>query len=119
MGGSSGVLVSILLTTTARELSGGADAATALRAGLASVRDHGGARVGDRTFVDALEPALEALPDGVEAAARAAREGADATGRMTTAKAGRSSYVREDQLDGVVDPGAEAVATVLEAWAGA
>jgi dihydroxyacetone kinase len=37
---------------------------------------------------------------------------------MTTAQAGRASYVREEALDGVPDPGAEAVALVLEAWAG-
>lgn len=117
MGGSSGVLVSILLTTAARELGEGAAAASALRSGLASVRDHGGAEVGDRTLVDALAPALDALDEGVDAAARAARAGAESTASMTSARAGRSSYVRADALEGVADPGAEAVAVVLEAWA--
>jgi dihydroxyacetone kinase len=117
MGGSSGVLVSILLTTAARELGEGADVPAALRGGLGSVREHGGAEVGDRTLVDALEPALDALDEGVDAAARAARAGAESTASMTSARAGRSSYVRADALEGVADPGAEAVAVVLEAWA--
>jgi ATP-dependent dihydroxyacetone kinase len=118
MGGSSGVLVSILLTATARELSQGRDVGDALGSGLSSVRRHGGADVGHRTLVDALAPALEAWPQGVGPAARAARDGADSTAGMTTAQAGRASYVREEVLEGVPDPGAEAVALVLEAWAG-
>lgn len=117
MGGSSGVLVSILLTATARGLAAGDELAVALGKGLDSVRSHGGADVGHRTFVDALAPALDALPDGVEAGARAARDGADATGDMGRAQAGRASYVREDALEGVLDPGAEAVAIAWGAWA--
>lgn len=87
----------------------------ALRAGLARMQEIGGAQPGDRTMVDALLPALDALVDqGLPAAARAAREGADRTARMTRAKAGRSAYINADQLAGNVDPGAEAVARLLE-----
>ena len=66
-------------------------------------------------MIDALFPALEALPSGLAAAARAAREGADATARITRARAGRASYLAEANLAGHNDPGAEAVARLLEA----
>ncbi|MCF3640833.1 dihydroxyacetone kinase subunit DhaK [Rhizobium sp. TRM95111] len=118
MGGSSGVLLSIFLTATAQRLAGGASLADAFRSGLERVTFYGGARRGDRTMVDALEPALDALAaDGVAAAAAAARAGADATRGMTRARAGRAAYVGESNLDGVPDPGAEAVASVFEAVA--
>ena len=54
---------------------------------------------------------------GLPAAAKAARAGADATARITVAKAGRASYVSAAQLDGHRDPGAEATALMLEALA--
>lgn len=117
MGGSSGVVLSILLTATAGGLEDGDDVTAALRAGLERVRVHGDAEVGGRTMVDALSPATDALPEGLDAAARAAREGADGTAEVTTTGVGRSSYLRAEVLRGVVDPGAEAVATGLEAWA--
>jgi dihydroxyacetone kinase len=50
----------------------------------------------------------------IAAAAKAARAGADATADMTRARAGRSSYVSESNLKGVNDPGAEAIARLLE-----
>ncbi|MEM6491100.1 MAG: DAK2 domain-containing protein, partial [Pseudomonadota bacterium] len=65
-------------------------------------------------MIDALAPALEALPLGVDAAAKAARAGADATAQITRARAGRASYLSEASLAGVNDPGAEAVALLLE-----
>jgi len=117
MGGSSGVVLSILLTAAAGAWTEGADVTAGLRAGLDRVGEHGDARAGGRTMVDALDPALGALTDGVRAAAGAARRGADGTAEVTTTVVGRSSYLREDVLRGVVDPGAEAVALVLEAWA--
>jgi dihydroxyacetone kinase len=78
---------------------------------------HGGAKPGDRTMIDALAPALAALPNGLGEAARVARAGADATAGMPSARAGRSSYVSASHLEGVPDPGAEAVATLLEGLA--
>ena len=69
-------------------------------------------------MIDALAPALEALPGGLDAAAKAARAGADATARMKSARAGRSSYVSSSHLAGIPDPGAEAVATMLEGIVG-
>ena len=57
---------------------------------------------------------LAALPKGLAAAAKAARQGANRTATMTKAHAGRAAYVSEDQLRGHIDPGAEAVARLFE-----
>ena len=65
-------------------------------------------------MIDALQPALEALPGGIAKAAIAAREGANATALITRANAGRAAYVPEENLSGHNDPGAEAVALVFE-----
>lgn len=114
MGGSSGVLLAIFFAAAGDASAGGQDAIGALHAGLDRIRQVGGARAGDRTMIDALEPALDALPDGMEPAARAARSGADHTAAITRAKAGRASYVGADKLAGHNDPGAEAVALLFE-----
>ena len=68
-------------------------------------------------MIDALAPALEALPSGIEAAATAARSGADSTASIHRAKAGRAAYVPEENLKGHNDPGAEAVALLFDALA--
>ena len=77
----------------------------------------GGAQLGDRTMVDALKPALDALDDGYAAAAEAARKGAVHTSTIVKAKVGRASYINADQLNGHIDPGAEAVARLFESLA--
>jgi dihydroxyacetone kinase len=115
MGGSSGVLLAIFFSAAGDASAAGQDPIGALMAGLDRIQQVGGARPGDRTLIDALFPALEALPAGLDAAARAAREGADATARITRARAGRASYLAEANLAGHNDPGAEAVARLLEA----
>ena len=63
----------------------GKDVIGALKAGLDRIQQVGGARPGDRTMIDALYPALEGLHLGLDAAARAAREGADETANITRA----------------------------------
>ena len=116
MGGSSGVLMSIFFTAAGQKLHDGQSLADALLSGLAQMKQYGGADLGDRTLIDALQPALEALQKGdLKAAAQAAQEGAEATARMGKAGAGRSSYVNKENLDGVMDPGAVAVAEVFKA----
>ncbi|MBB4572658.1 dihydroxyacetone kinase subunit DhaK [Rhizobium lentis] len=111
MGGSSGVLLSIFFTAAAKAMVDKADISAALLAGLDRMTFYGGASVGDRTMVDALSPALQALASGdVGAAAKAAAAGAESTKTMTKARAGRASYVGERDLAGVADPGAVAVA---------
>ncbi|MBY5782717.1 DAK2 domain-containing protein [Rhizobium leguminosarum] len=111
MGGSSGVLLSIFFTAAAKAMADKADISAALLAGLDRMTFYGGAGVGDRTMVDALSPALQALASGdVIAAAKAAAAGAESTKTMMKARAGRASYVGERDLAGVADPGAVAVA---------
>ncbi|MBY5791083.1 DAK2 domain-containing protein [Rhizobium leguminosarum bv. viciae] len=111
MGGSSGVLLSIFFTAAAKAMADKADISVALLAGLDRMTFYGGAAVGDRTMVDALSPALQALASGdVVAAAKAAAAGAESTKTMMKARAGRASYVGERDLAGVADPGAVAVA---------
>jgi dihydroxyacetone kinase len=87
---------------------------SALQAGLTRIQEVGGAGPGDRTLIDALLPALNALPSGLDAAAGAARQGAEATANITRARAGRASYLAEATLAGHNDPGAEAVALLFE-----
>lgn len=118
MGGSSGVLMSIFFTAAGQALHDGKPLADALLNGLAQMKQYGGADLGDRTLIDALQPALEALQKSdIQAAAQAAKKGADATASMQKAGAGRSSYVNKENLDGVTDPGAVAVAEVFAALA--
>ncbi|MEL6819599.1 MAG: dihydroxyacetone kinase subunit DhaK [Pseudomonadota bacterium] len=114
MGGSSGVLLAIFFAAAGDASASGEETVGALKAGLDRIQQVGGARLGDRTMIDALLPALEALPHGMQAAAKAAREGADHTAKIVNAKAGRASYIAEEKLAGHNDPGAEAVATLLE-----
>ncbi|MEM7645093.1 MAG: dihydroxyacetone kinase subunit DhaK, partial [Pseudomonadota bacterium] len=117
MGGSSGVLLAIFFTAAGDAAASGHRMSDALRAGLDRMCEIGGAKRGDRTMVDALGPALEALPQGVTAAAKAARDGADHTATLTKARAGRAAYVGSAQLSGHADPGAEAVARLFEGMA--
>lgn len=114
MGGSSGVLLAIFFAAAGDASASGQPMRGALQAGLARMQKIGGATLGDRTMVDALAPALDALEDGLPAAAKAARAGANHTATITQAKAGRAAYISADQLHGHVDPGAEAVARLFE-----
>ncbi|MCW2264175.1 dihydroxyacetone kinase [Gluconobacter cerinus] len=109
-GGSSGVLLSIMFATAGQQQ----DWRTGLEAGLDRMHRYGGASQGDRTMLDALFPAITALQTGnLQQAAKAAREGADATRKMP-ARAGRAAYVPKEQLKNIPDPGAEAIARLLE-----
>jgi dihydroxyacetone kinase len=115
MGGSSGVLLSILFTATGSALLSGLAWGPALAQGAERVQLYGGAARGDRTLLDALLPAIDQLCAGaaLETAARAAQAGADATAGFPRARAGRSSSVGEAHLAGVPDPGATAVAATF------
>ncbi|MEO9683916.1 MAG: dihydroxyacetone kinase subunit DhaK [Tateyamaria sp.] len=117
MGGSSGVILAIFFGATGDACANGKPTSKALMAGLDRISQVGGAQIGDRTMIDALDPALRALGDGVEAAALAARAGANKTANMGRAKAGRAAYVPEANLIGHNDPGAEAVALLFEGLA--
>jgi dihydroxyacetone kinase len=119
MGGSSGILMAIFAAAAGARVSDPPDWPAALREGIRRVQEYGGAKEGDRTMLDALIPAVAALEGGGNPvlASKAATAGADRTASMTKARAGRSSYVREDALRGVPDPGAMAVAAVFAALA--
>jgi len=64
-------------------------------------------------MLDALIPA--SLTTSLSEATAAANEGAQATATFTEAKAGRSAYVSAGDLNGNPDPGAVAVAGILQA----
>jgi len=120
MGGTSGVLLELMFRKMSSTLSrsssiGKKELFAAFVAGVEAVSLYGGATVGARTMLDALVPAAASstLPD----AAAAARVGADSTASMKVASAGRSNYLSEETLEGTPDPGAVAVAIVLEALA--
>ena len=117
MGGSSGVILAIFFNATGDACARGLPIEKALSEGLDRVSQVGGAVKGDRTMIDALQPALSSLSSGIAAAATAARQGADSTAKIGKAKAGRAAYVPEDNLLGHNDPGAEAVALVFEGLA--
>ncbi|WP_372880492.1 dihydroxyacetone kinase subunit DhaK [Psychromonas sp.] len=115
MGGSSGILLSIFFTAAGTHYGQHQNLAEALLNGLEQMKFFGGAKVGDRTMIDALEPALIALKnEGLAAAVVAAKSGAESTAQMLEAKAGRSSYLNSESLEGVKDPGAVAVEKVFE-----
>jgi dihydroxyacetone kinase len=133
LGGTSGPLYAVLLLRAAARLKGASsDAladpelwAAAFRAGCDGVIELGGAGRGDRTMLDALMPACDALTDALIAGRRvrdallAAADAAEAGARSTadlTPRRGRSSYLGRRAL-GHVDPGAEAVAVWLRAVA--
>lgn len=118
MGGTSGVLLEIFFTAAARSIAQGKQLPEGLEAGVEAVEFYGGASVGSRTMIDALRPAIGALTSGatLAAVAAAARGGADSTVSMT-ASAGRANWVGQESYQGVPDPGAAAVAIVLEAMA--
>jgi len=124
MGGSSGVLLSIMFMgmATFLEASGknswSESGAKAFMSGLQAMMDAGGAGKGSRTMLDALVPAAEALVagGGLAAAKTAAVQGAEAT-KLMPPLAGRSENVPESVWKGVTDPGAQAAVIVFSAIA--
>jgi dihydroxyacetone kinase-like protein len=94
-----------------------------LAAALASIKDLGAASLGDKTMVDALEPAIETLRTEVAAgvplaealgeAATAAEAGMRATVPLQARK-GRASYLGERSI-GHQDPGATSTALIIRA----
>ncbi|TFD48813.1 dihydroxyacetone kinase subunit L [Cryobacterium frigoriphilum] len=100
----------------------GADVVAMLRAAIEGIKMRGKADLGDKTLLDALVPATDALEAeliagtdaqrALERAAVVARASADATTSMQ-ARRGRASYTGERSI-GSPDPGAVAVAVILE-----
>jgi triose/dihydroxyacetone kinase / FAD-AMP lyase (cyclizing) len=120
LGGSSGPLYGVLFlrcgNTLAKSSSAGrGEWADAIEQGSRAISELGGAKPGDRTMLDALDPFIQALKKGADlrTAVIAAEEGALATARMKPT-AGRSSYLGERVL-GTPDPGAKAISIWLRA----
>jgi dihydroxyacetone kinase phosphoprotein-dependent L subunit len=98
-----------------------------LRASIEGIKARGKSDVGDKTLLDALVPAVDAIEERVrggdsavavlKAAALVAREQAEAT-RGMIAKRGRAAYTGERSI-GTLDAGAVAVAVMFEALADA
>ncbi len=92
---------------------------------ISQIKSRGGAEAGDKTMLDALEPAVAALEeaasrgsslaDAFSAAARAAKDGVESTREMV-AKHGRAKNLAERAL-GFVDPGAVCTALIFEVMA--
>lgn len=132
VGGASGPLYgTAFLRASAslkdKESPSGEDVAEALEAALGGVKQRGKAEVGDKTMIDALEPAAEAARSSAEssggpaavlrAAAEAAGKGAESTVDLTARK-GRASYLGPRSA-GHRDPGATSTALLLAAAASA
>ncbi|MFD9004968.1 dihydroxyacetone kinase subunit DhaL [Streptomyces sp. NPDC059582] len=116
VGGASGPLYGTLLRRTGKMLGDAAEVdeeqfATALRTGVDAVMALGGATPGDKTMIDALVPAVDALGDGFAAARAAAEQGAEATIPLQARK-GRASYLGERSI-GHQDPGATSSALLI------
>ncbi|WP_344525552.1 dihydroxyacetone kinase subunit DhaL [Streptomyces albiaxialis] len=120
VGGASGPLYGTLLRRTGKALGdapsvGVPELAEALRAGVDAVTQLGGAAPGDKTMLDALVPAVDAMPKGLDAASAAASEGAEATVPLLARK-GRASYLGDRSI-GHQDPGATSAALLVAALA--
>jgi dihydroxyacetone kinase-like protein len=126
VGGAAGPLYGTLFLQMGGALAGTeqvelADWAAAWRKGLEGVQARGKAELGDKTMVDALAPAVEALEQasdldaGLRAAAEAAAEGMKATVPLEARK-GRASYLGERSKDHQ-DPGATSTTYLFQSAA--
>jgi phosphoenolpyruvate---glycerone phosphotransferase subunit DhaL len=127
IGGSMGPLYGVMFTEFAEKLDGNEDVdpktfSAMLHAGLEGIQSIGSAKVGDKTLLDALVPAIEAF-DGAIAAGEffgsaldklvaAAETGRDSTLNLV-AKIGRSARLGDRSL-GVLDAGATSCAIILK-----
>lgn len=129
-GGAAGPMFGTLFIEAGRAAQGKSEVdlpelATMLDKSLQKIRARGGARVGDKTLVDALEPAVNSLKESVAAevpfplavqnAAEAAKAGCESTKNLT-AKYGKARYLGE-QTVGFVDPGAYAIKLIFNSLA--
>jgi dihydroxyacetone kinase len=127
LGGSSGPLYGVLFlrcgsAVEASRTTGLARWAEALDQGCRAISELGGAKPGDRTMLDALDPFVKTLQQGIGvkatreavfAAVESAEGGVEATAKMKPSL-GRSSYLG-DRVLGYPDPGAKAIAVWLRA----
>jgi dihydroxyacetone kinase len=127
-GGASGPIWGSAFGAAASSAKGKAsleleDVAQMFADAVAAIQKRGGAKLGDKTLLDALIPAAEALRtaaeegksmrEAFESATQRAREGAEATKHMVASK-GRAAYLGERSLKHP-DAGAMAISTLFEA----
>ena len=124
MGGASGALFGTLFLKGVAGIRGKSQLEKAemdqlWRAGVDGVKARGKADIGDKTMIDALQPAVEAFEaaedftDAWREAAAAAERGADSTAPLV-ARQGRAKYLGERGI-GHVDPGAATIAIMFSA----
>lgn len=135
MGGASGIVFGTMFSAGVKGLPpmqelGLAELAVIMKGSLASIKERGKAQVGDKTMVDALSPAVDALLSsaqngfamtaGLCEAAEAARLGVEST-KPLIAKHGRAKSLMERAV-GYQDAGATSVYLIFKAmfdWASA
>jgi dihydroxyacetone kinase-like protein len=126
MGGASGALFGMMFRQGGKALEGreafdSSALADFLAAAASAVKVRGGAKPGNKTMVDALEPAATtaresiALPlsEAIQAVAAAADAGKESTKSMV-ATAGRAKVLGQASV-GYADPGAMSVSLILAA----
>lgn len=126
MGGASGVIFGSLYMAGARDRKpstaiGPKDVAFMERRSLLAIQELGKARTGDKTMVDALEPAVEAMEadsgrsllEMLRAAEEAARQGMENT-KLYAARFGRAKSLMERSI-GHQDAGATSVWLIFQA----
>ena len=126
MGGASGAIFGTFFRNGGKALAGNeafdaAGLAAFLQAGVDGVKARGGAAVGDKTVVDAMEPAAskahevaaQSLPDAIVAVAAAAEGGLEAS-KALVAKFGRAKTLGEGCI-GFPDAGAMSVTIIINA----
>jgi phosphoenolpyruvate---glycerone phosphotransferase subunit DhaL len=127
IGGTSGPIWGTAFLRVGMALKGTPEPTSAqlvagLRAGIEGIKQRGSSDVGDKTLLDALVPAVDALESSLDAGddtatalgrvAVAARTAAEATSTMQAMR-GRASYSGERSI-GSPDAGAIAVAVLAE-----
>jgi dihydroxyacetone kinase len=125
MGGASGVIFGSLYLAGAKDMDAKAvltaeDLAKMERKSLSAIKERGKAEVGDKTMVDALEPAVVAMEKNygkgllemLKAAEEAARQGMEET-KKYTAKFGRAKSLMERAV-GYQDAGATSVWLIFQ-----
>ena len=127
IGGTSGPIWGTAFMRAGTALKGidsvsGADVVAALRTSIEGIKKRGNSDVGDKTLLDALVPAIDALEASVlegdsgglsmQKLAAAARTAAEATSSLKALR-GRASY-SGDRSIGSPDAGAVAVAVLAE-----
>lgn len=131
-GGATGPLLGTLFMSMSSQAAGketldASGLAALFSAGLAGVQKQTKAQLGDKTMIDALTPAVEALGrasaggadllDALRQAAEAAGQGAESTKAMQ-ARFGRAKNIKEQSI-GSQDPGATSMALIFTGfWKG-